>query len=40
MRDHRKLRAFQLAGELVLAVYVATRRDPHLELISRRALAR
>ena len=28
MRDHNKLRAFQLADELVIAVYEATRRFP------------
>lgn len=32
MRDHTKLRAFELADELALAVYKATRRFPKEEL--------
>ncbi|MCL4692963.1 MAG: four helix bundle protein [Candidatus Hydrogenedentes bacterium] len=31
MRDHRKLRAFKLADELVLAIYDATRQFPRDE---------
>lgn len=32
MRDHKKLRAFELADELALATYKATRRFPKAEL--------
>jgi four helix bundle protein len=32
MRDHRKLRAFQLADELALAIYEETVRFPRCEL--------
>ena len=31
MRDHTKLRAFELADELVIAIYAATRRFPSEE---------
>lgn len=40
MRDHRQLRAFQLADELVLAVYQATRCFPPDELYGLRSQIR
>jgi four helix bundle protein len=40
MRDHRQLRAFQLADELVIAVYQATRSFPSEELYGLRSQIR
>ncbi|HTU26076.1 MAG TPA: four helix bundle protein [Pirellulales bacterium] len=40
MRDHRKLRAFELADELVLAIYSATRSFPNDELFGLSAQLR
>ena len=40
MRDHRELRAFQLADELAVAVYRATRRFPKEELFGLTAQMR
>ena len=40
MRDHRQLRAFQLADELVLVVYKVTRRFPSDELYGLRSQIR
>ena len=40
MRDHSKLRAFQLADELALVVYRATRSFPREELFGLRAQMR
>ena len=40
MRDHCKLKAFQLADELALAVYRATRSFPREELFGLRAQMR
>ena len=31
MRDHKKLRAFELADDLAVAIYGATRTFPHEE---------
>ena len=40
MRDHRELRAFQLADELAVAVYRVTRRFPREELFGLTAQMR
>ena len=40
MRDHRKLRAFQLADELALTVYKITRRFPKEEIFGLTAQMR
>ena len=40
MRDHRQLRAFQLADELVLVVYKVTRSFPSDELYGLRSQIR
>jgi four helix bundle protein len=40
MRDHRNLRAFELADRLALAVYSATRRFPRAELFGLAAQMR
>lgn len=40
MRDHRQLRAFQLADELVLTVYKVTRNFPSDELYGLRSQIR
>ncbi|HUU42055.1 MAG TPA: four helix bundle protein [Desulfatiglandales bacterium] len=34
MRDHTKLRAFELADEVVLLIYQATRKFPNEEIYS------
>jgi four helix bundle protein len=40
VRDHKKLRAFELADELALAIYQATRRFPKEELFGLTAQMR